>query len=533
MISLPPASHRDPSPASSTHSSPWIRKPLSVVRQQESRHNSSDNLQQQQHAEPNNNINSSAPPPPPTNQLHRHLELIDLLGIGVGGTVGSGIFVLTGQIAAQYAGQACWLSLGIAGAAACLSGCCYAELSSRIPAAGSTYVYAYVCLGELAAVCAGACLTLEYGVAGAAVARTWGDKVLFAVFGDVAADDDDSHYFGLLRPGGLVNLPAFLVSAASTALLLAGVKESKAVMNWVTLFKMVVVLFMVVGGFVLYNRDLTSGQPFAPFGASGVLRGATTSFFGYLGFDETACMSGEAKHPARDMPRAVMGTLVIVTMCYILAAIALTGMVPYDEISPTGGFPDAFATRGWQWASTITAAGEILSLPVVVVISLMAQPRLTLSMAADGLLPKIFGNVDASGNLYGGTLVSGVGMTIIATVVPFTYLDDLISAGILFAFSMTNSCLVLLRCQSPIHQSYLLELLLVMYNGLCFVSAMLWSHTWTYLPFQRFWAIVASLTTVSCLFYMAIICPKTQHFGGSILSEGEYTNERHITHYHQ
>ena len=139
----PASSSRTPS---SSSSSPWIRKPLAVVRRQESQHN---------------NNSSSSSSSPATNRLHRHLTLIDLLGIGVGGTVGSGIFVLTGQIAAQYAGKACWLSLGVAGAAACLSGACYAELSSRIPAAGSTYVYAYVCWGELAAVAAAACLTLE------------------------------------------------------------------------------------------------------------------------------------------------------------------------------------------------------------------------------------------------------------------------------------------------------------------------------------------------------------------------------------
>ena len=381
---------------------------------------------------------------------------------------------------------------------------------------------------------------IQYGVAGAAVARTWGDKVLLVLSSamrDSHSDNEqqephDNNHWWPLQPGGLVNLPAFLVSAVSTALLLSGVQESKRVMNWVTLFKMLVVTFMVVGGFWLYSTELTGDQPFAPFGAAGVLRGATTSFFGYLGYDEVCCVAGEAKHPARDMPRAVLGTLFIVTMCYILAAIALTGMVPYTEISPTAGFPDAFAQRDWEWAARLTAAGEILTLPVVVLISLMAQPRLTLSMAVDGLLPRIFGTVDASGNLRGGTLVSGVCMTIISTFVPFTYLDDLISAGILFAFCMTNSCLVLLRCQSPLHQSYLLEVLLVVYNALCFLTAMLWSHTWTYLPLQRVWAVLSTLATMFCLVYLAVQCPKTTHFGGSILSEGEYTSERHITHHH-
>jgi amino acid transporter len=528
MSFLSTQSSRAPSPVSlpsSTHSSPWIRKPLSVVHQQESSL-SLHALGEQQRRNNDNNTDTTTPSAnAAVNQLRRHLSVYDLIGIGVGGTVGSGIFVLTGQIAAQYSGKAVALSFAIAGTAAVLSGACYAELSARIPAAGSTYVYAYVCLGELAAVLAAACLTLEYGVSGAAVARTWGDKVLLWLQHHTSSSLD------WLQPGGgMVNLPAFAVSAVSTTLLLSGVQESKRVMNAVTALKMLIVLFMIVGGFMLYNRELTASQPFAPFGASGVLRGATTSFFGYLGYDEVCCVAGEAKHPARDMPRAVLGTLLTVTVCYVLAATALTGMLPYTEISPTAGFPDAFAVRHWEWAAELTAAGEVLTLPVVVLISLMAQPRLTLSMSVDGLLPSIFSSVDSSGNLRGGTLVSGVVMTVIATFVPFTYLDDLISAGILVAFSMTNSCLVLLRCESPVEHPGLLEQLLAVYNALCFLTAMLWSHTWTLLPFQTLAAVCSTLGTIACLYSLAVTCPKTLHFGGSILREGEYTSEHHVTH---
>lgn len=503
-----PADNVTTNGGNSAHSSPWIRKPLAVVRQQESG------------AAASASARGGA-----VHQLHRHLTVWDLIGIGVGGTVGSGVFVLTGQIAAQYSGKAVAVSFAIAGAAACLSGACYAELSARIPAAGSTYVYAYVCLGELAAVVAAACLTLEYGVAGAAVARTWGDKVLLWLQQHTAGTVS----LGWLEPAG-INLPAFAVSAVSTILLLSGVQESKRVMNAITALKLLIVLFMIVGGFILYDKAAISSQPFAPFGATGLMHGATTSFFGYLGYDEVCCVAGEAKHPARDMPRAVMGTLLTVSVCYILAATALTGMLPYTDISPTAGFPDAFAQRHWQWAAQLTAAGEVLTLPVVVLISLMAQPRLTLSMSVDGLLPDIFRSVDAAGNLYGGTLVSGVAMTIIATFVPFTYLNDLISAGILVAFSMTNSCLVLLRCESPPDRPGLLELLLGMYNALCFLSAMLWSHTWSYLPFQTLAAVFSSIATVVCFAQLVRQCPASTHFGGSILRDGEYTSERHVTH---
>jgi APA family basic amino acid/polyamine antiporter len=495
------------SPASSSvHSSPWIRKPLSVVRQQEAIT-----------AHPEEHQHSSS-----SSELHRHLSLWDLILLGVGGTVGGGIFVLTGQIAAAYSGKACFISFIIAGSAAALSGSCYAELAARIPAAGSTYVYAYVCLGEQLAVLAAACLTLEYGIAGAAVARTWGDKVRNMQYQHVVASSSASSSW-IFNPNSNVNVPACLVSAASTLILLAGVRESKAIMNWTTLLKLIIITIMVVGGFFLYDVDVTRNEPWAPMGVGGVLRGATTSFFAYIGYDEVCCMAGEAQHPRRDMPRAVLGTLGIVTACYVLASIALTGMVPYEDISPTAGFPDAFRHRGRNFVAKITAAGEVVTLPVVVLISLLAQPRLTLSMAVDGLLPEMFSNLQK------GSLVSGTLMTIIATFVPFTYLDDLISAGILVAFSMTNCCLVLLRCQSPDNHVHgnLLEILLAIYNGLCFLTAMLWTHA-SYLPWQNFCAVVSTLATVACLINIAISCPKTKHFGGSILREGEYSHDPHI-----
>ena len=399
-------------------------------------------------------------------------------------------------------------------------------------------MYAYICWGEWAAVMAAACLTLEYGVAGAAVARTWGDKVLWLLLhqysSSSSSDTSDPDNYnnnnndntnGWFQP----NVPAFMVSAVSTGLLLLGIKESKRVMNTVTIVKMCLVLFMIVGGFLLYDPKSTSNQPFAPYGMTGIFRGATTSFFGYLGYDEICCVAGEARHPARDLPRAVLGTLGTVTLCYILAAVALTGMLPYHEISATSGFPDAFHQRHWEWASHIAAAGEVATLPVVVLISLMAQPRLTYSLSMDGLLPSIFGRVDSHGNMIGGTFVAGTAMTIIATFVPFTYLDDLISAGILLAFSMTNSCLVLLRCQSPIDRPYLLERLLIVYNALCFVSAMLWSHHWSYMPFQLVFATMTSLATLYCFIYLKRSCHCSLHFGGSILSDGEYCHERHVT----
>lgn len=481
-----------PSLPTSPTSSPWIKKPLSVVHRQEPRPEIGNNGDEHIH-------------------VQRHLSVTDLIFIGVGGTVGSGIFVLTGQIAAEYAGPSTFLSFAVSGLAALCSGVCYAELSARIPAEGSTYVYCYVCLGEVAAVMAASCLTLEYGVAGAAVARSWGDKML-----------EWLHELGLstgwLEPFGM-NIPGFLVSAGSTLLLLAGVQESKTVTNWITSFKMLVIVFMTVAGFLLFQKK--NMFPLAPKGLDGILRGATSSFFGYLGYDEVCCVAGEAKHPARDLPRAVLGTLIIVSVSYILSALALTGMVSYVDISATSGFPGAFRTRHIEWAAQVTAIGEILTLPVVVLVSLMAQPRVAVSMAEDGLLPPIFKQLDSKGNLYGGTLVSGIAMTAIATFVPFTYLNDLISAGILFAFSMTNSCLILLRSQST---GWTLEFYLLVYNILCFLTAVLLSNDFDFIPFQPFVSVMCILLTIAWMISMARECPPQFRFGGNIL-------QRHETHY--
>ena len=210
--------------------------------------------------------------------LERHLTLFELTSIGVGGTVGSGIFVLTGQIAHDYAGPATFVSWTLAGLAALSSGLAFAELAARIPHSGSTYAYARLAGGKPAAVVAAACLTLEYVVSGSAVARTWGDKVLVWMERSTGAD---SMWLALVSPVEWVNVPACFVSMACTLLLLGGVRESKLVTNVITAIKMLVVGLMIVGGFLLFQPS-NMKPPFAPLGVEGVLRGATSSFFGYV-----------------------------------------------------------------------------------------------------------------------------------------------------------------------------------------------------------------------------------------------------------
>jgi len=366
-------------------------------------------------------------------------------------------------------------------------------MSCAFPAQeGSSYVYTKHTMGEWFGVMAGACLTLEYGMSGAAVARSWGDKAARWLHTDLGVDNNSMGWTWFLTSDLGSNVFACLISVVTVALLAGGVKESKQVTNVMTALKIVLVVFMIVAG--LFLMDTSNLTPFIPpeLGMAGVARGATSSFFGYLGYDEVCCVAGEAINPRRDIPRAVLYTLSILSVLYVVAAFVLVGMQPWEEISAESGFPEAFRYNGWGWAAQIAAAGEVITLPVVVLICLMAQPRLQYALAKDGLLPKLFSEVDSTGNLKKGTIVAGSVMILVATFVPFQYIDDLISAGILVAFNMTDSAVILVRyvpsltcMETKVEQSMrydlddtlsLLKRHLIIFHGLSFCFGMLAKH---------------------------------------------------------
>jgi APA family basic amino acid/polyamine antiporter len=369
-----------------------------------------------------------------------------LLAFGIGGTVGTGIFALCGLIAADYGGPAvvlCWL---IAGIGCIVNGFAYMELSTRIPCAGSTYAYSYVALGELPAVIAGWCLTLEYGVSGAAVARSWSDKV----FKWILSLNQNLGYLEAYLSNENADLLGGFIQIASVATLLAGVSLGKRSVNFITAVKVLLVFFMVIVGFYLFDRSNFS--TFIPpktadgkYGWDGILLGGTVAFFGFIGFDEVSCMAAEAKNPGKVMHKAVLGTIIGTTVLSVLAALALIGMQPYQQIDEDSAFGYAFSYNNLQWAAQIAEIGEILTLPVVVLIAFLAQPRLQYAMAQDGLLPKIFGQLDEHGNLRAGILIGGLFCTLLAIFVPFKNLNDLCSAGVLLSFSLSNSSLIMLR----------------------------------------------------------------------------------------
>ncbi len=393
---------------------------------------------------------------------HRVYGLWSLLAVGVGGAVGSGIFVLSGEISKQYAGPATCLSWLVGGAVCAATALAYAELSCVVPSAGSSYSFAYFGLGEVFAVLGAWFLSLEYGMASAAVARSWGDKVAYyasdmALLGCGFAEQGGKPACWINSLGGSqVNLAGAALFGAVVLVVNRGVSFAKNFANVLVALKVSLVLFVIVAGATHF--DAANVRPFiVPEGDDaqlvggwrGVLIGTTTAFFGFIGFDEVCCLSLEAVRPKRDVPLAVLGTIGIITVLYVLASLVLTGMVHYSEIDPNEGFGSAFRKVGAAWAFHIVMLGQILVvLPAVVLLGFLPQARLLASLARDGLLPRRFARADARGSLVWGNLCAGAVLCLVALLIPFRRLNDLISGGILLAFQLTNASLLVVRCGS-------------------------------------------------------------------------------------
>lgn len=425
----------------------------------------------------------------PSREMQRTLGLFDLIMIGIGGTVGSGVFATAGLIASVYAGPAAILSWLIAGLGCILSGLSFMELSCLIPSAGSTYAYAYHALGELPAMFAGFLLTLEYGVSSAGGARSWSDKFTTWM-------ESQWHVTGpeWMKPkDSVVDLYAGLLMTLCVGVVLCGMQAGKVLVNVVTMTKIGVVLFIIVAGFM--NFDANNLSPFVPesstndkgqvvFGWPGVFLGASASFFGYIGYDEVCCLAGEAKNPTRNIPRAVIGTIVGAAVLSTLATFALVGMQKYTEIDAAESYGKAFEHNGWPWAAAFVATGEVFTMPITTFIGFLAQPRVQYAMAKDGLLPAAFARVDSKGNLFQGTLLCGIGTIVIATLVPFKILWNFISLGILVAFNLTNSSLLLVRAKhipdqesAPIDFKRLHAYLIGAYLIMSFLAAFHWQKS--------------------------------------------------------
>lgn len=380
--------------------------------------------------------------------LKKAVGATHLTAMGVGAIIGTGIFVVIGE-GAGIAGPAVILSFVLAAVACAFSALSYAELSSSIPVAGSAYTYTYATMGELVAWIIGWDLILEYGVSVAAIAVGWGGNLnafLDSAFG-VALPDAIAKS---PEDGGVFNLPAVFVVLAITLLLVRGVTESARVNLVMVAVKLIVLLFFIVVAFA--NFGTGNFQPFVPEGTDGVTSAAAIIFFAYIGFDAVSTGSEEAKQPARDLPLAIIGSLVICTIFYVLTAVGAIGIASPEQMSGSDA-PLAAALdegAGISWAAAVLALGAVVAITSVVLVIMYGQTRIFFAMCRDGLLPQRLAKVNQR---YGTparlTIVLGVLIAILAALVPLSEIVKLVNIGTLFAFVLVNIGVIVLRRTRP------------------------------------------------------------------------------------
>jgi APA family basic amino acid/polyamine antiporter len=442
--------------------------------------------------------------------LKRSLTALNLTTLGIGAIIGAGIFVLTGQAAAQYAGPGIVLSFIISGLACGFAGLCYAEFASMIPIAGSAYTYSYATLGEFLAWIIGWDLILEYLFAASTVAVGWSGYVVSflkdlniiippqftGAAGSVLVNVPDMGWKPLtdslmhtLAGGGIqvdalqhvtciLNLPAMFIVALLTTLLVIGIRESANFNNIMVITKVSVIILFIVIGFIFVKA--INWHPFIPankveatpvsqygsfwewlrayshefgkYGISGVLRGAGVIFFAYIGFDAVSTAAQEARNPQKDMPVGILGSLGISTLLYILVAIVLTGIVSYKTLNvpdPVAVGVDAMG-KGMFWLRPIVKIAAIAGLSSVILVMLMGQPRIFFSMSKDGLLPSVFSKVHPKFKTpYISTIITGSVAMIISGILPISILGELVSIGTLLAFIIVCISVIVLRKTRP------------------------------------------------------------------------------------
>jgi len=381
-------------------------------------------------------------------RLRRAVGALDLTALGIGAIIGTGIFVIIGEAIAD-SGPAIVISFVLAGVTCVFSALCYAELASSLPVSGSAYTYAYATMGELLAWIIGWDLVLEYGVSVAAVAVGWGSyfvELLDSLFGVTLSD-------AITLPpgeGGDVNVPAFLLVLAIAALLISGVRQSARTNTAMVFVKIAVLLFFIVVAFSAFTGDNFSD--FAPNGFGGVETAAALIFFAYIGFDAVSTGSEETKRPQRDLPIAIVGSLTIATVLYILVAIAAVGALPANQLAgDTAPLSTALSEgAGIGWGADVVAFGALVAISSVVLTMLYGQTRVAYSMCRDGLLPARLAVVwDRTRTPVILTLVFAVPIALIAAFLPLSEIAKLVNIGTLFAFFIVNIAVIWLRRTKP------------------------------------------------------------------------------------
>jgi basic amino acid/polyamine antiporter, APA family len=379
--------------------------------------------------------------------LKRAVGVLDLTALGIGAIIGTGIFVIIGE-AIGDAGPSIVISFALAGVTCLFSALSYGELASTIPVSGSAYTYGYATMGELLAWIIGWDLILEYGVSVAAVAVGWGgylQSLLDSLFG-ISLPDSISAPPG---EGGSFNLPSMFLVLAVTALLIYGVRESARTNTVMVFVKIAILVFFVVVGFASISGDNFS--PWAPNGVSGTVDAAALIFFAYIGFDAVSTSGEEADNPERDLPIAIIGSLLIATLLYILVAIVAVGLAPQDQLADSEApLSDAIKIgAGLDWAGDLLSFGALVAITSVTLTILYGQTRIFFAMSRDGLLPDVFSRLSARRTPWITTLMFGILTAIIAALLPLTEIAKLVNIGTLFAFLIVNIGVIVLRRTQP------------------------------------------------------------------------------------
>jgi len=385
--------------------------------------------------------------------LKRTLTAFDLTLLGIGAIIGTGIFVLTGTAAANQAGPGIVLSYVMAGLACGFAALCYAEFAAMIPISGSAYTYAYATLGEIFAWMIGWDLILEYAVGSMTVAVGWSGyfQRILAGFGIhlpvwMSASPDAA-------VGSLVNVPAMLIVLAIMVLLVIGVRESARFNAAMVAVKLAAVAFFIVVGAGYVRPE--NWSPFMPYGFSGVMTGAAVVFFAYIGFDAVSTTAEEAKNPSRDLPIGIISSLVICTVLYLVVAGILTGIVPVVQFKADQQFlnaPVGYALHviDKDWAAGLVSAGAVAGITSVLLVMLMAQPRIFFAMSRDRLLPAGVSKVHPKFRTpYITTIITCLVVSVVAGFVPINILGEMTSIGTLFAFVVVSIAVIILRIKRP------------------------------------------------------------------------------------
>ncbi|XP_021756012.1 cationic amino acid transporter 2, vacuolar-like isoform X2 [Chenopodium quinoa] len=385
--------------------------------------------------------------------LARALSVPHITAIGIGTTIGAGVYILIGTVARENTGPALTLSFLFAGIAAALSAFCYAELASRCPSAGSAYHYSYVCVGEGVAWLIGWALMLEYTIGGAAIARGISPNLVLLLGSSDRLPSYLSRQY-ILALDVVVDPCAAILIIIATVLLCFGIKESAFAQAVVTSANVCAMLFIIIaGGYLGFKTgwvgyDLPKG--YFPFGINGVLSGSATVFFSYIGFDAVASAAEEVKNPKRDLPLGIAFSLLICCALYMLVSVVVVGLIPYYELDPDTPISSAFSSQGMQWAAYIITIGASTALFASLLGSFLPQPRVLMAMARDGLLPSFFSDINPHTQVpVKGTIVTGAFAAILAFFMDVSQLAGMVSVGTLLSFTIVAISILIVRYVPP------------------------------------------------------------------------------------